>query len=136
MDLTSKHKHINTTHPFPPLISVPSMVIEGASGNLGEEEVPAGDAVASLVFFKQLCEPFHSDSVQCVHLPWSGPPDSLYQKGGPTVRKQEIRGVVAVFVVQSTKTKSCLTLCGPMNSSKPGLPVLHRLPEFAQIQVH
>ena len=32
--------------------------------------------------------------------------------------------------------KSCLTLCDPMDSSTPGFPVLHYLPEFAQIHVH
>ena len=30
----------------------------------------------------------------------------------------------------------CLTLCDPMDCSKPGFPVLHRLPELAQIHVH
>ena len=29
--------------------------------------------------------------------------------------------------------KSCPTLCDPMNCSTPGFPVLHYLPEFAQI---
>ena len=33
-------------------------------------------------------------------------------------------------------TKSCLTLCDPMNCSMPGLPVLHYLHEFAQTHVH
>ena len=32
-------------------------------------------------------------------------------------------------------TKSCLTLCSPMNCSRPGFPVLHYLPEFAQTHV-
>ena len=32
--------------------------------------------------------------------------------------------------------KSCLTLCNPMDCSTPGFPVLHHLPEFAQIHVH
>ena len=32
-------------------------------------------------------------------------------------------------------TKSCPTLCKPMGYSMPGLPVLHYLPEFAQIHV-
>ena len=36
-------------------------------------------------------------------------------------------------VVQSL---SCPTLCGPMDCSTPGTPVLHYLPEFAQIPVH
>ena len=29
--------------------------------------------------------------------------------------------------------KSCSTLCNPMNCRKPGLPVLHNFPEFAQL---
>ena len=33
-------------------------------------------------------------------------------------------------------TKSCLTLCEPMDCSTPGFPVLHYLPEFAQTHVH
>ena len=33
-------------------------------------------------------------------------------------------------------TKSCLSLCSPMDCSTPGFPVLHRLPEFAQTHVH
>ena len=32
-------------------------------------------------------------------------------------------------------TKSCLTLCDPMNCSTPGFPVLHYLPEFPQTHV-
>ena len=30
-------------------------------------------------------------------------------------------------------TKSCLTLCNPMNCSTPGFPFLHHLPEFAKL---
>ena len=33
-------------------------------------------------------------------------------------------------------TKSCPTLCNPMNCSTPGFPVLHHLLEFAQTHVH
>ena len=33
-------------------------------------------------------------------------------------------------------SKSCPTLCNPMNCSTPGSPVLHYLLEFAQIHVH
>ena len=32
--------------------------------------------------------------------------------------------------------KLCPTLCNPMGCSMPGFPVLHYLPEFAQIHVH
>ena len=33
-------------------------------------------------------------------------------------------------------TKSCLTLCNPMDCSTPGFPVLHHLPELTQTHVH
>ena len=33
-------------------------------------------------------------------------------------------------------TKSCLTLCDPMDCSIPGFPVLHCLPELAQTHVY
>jgi len=33
-------------------------------------------------------------------------------------------------------TKSCLTLCDPIDCSTPGSLVLHYLPEIAQIHVH
>ena len=36
----------------------------------------------------------------------------------------------------SSVTQSCLTLCDPMNCSKPGLPVHHQLLEFTQTHVH
>ena len=36
----------------------------------------------------------------------------------------------------SSVTQSCLTLCDPMNSSTPGLPVHHQFPEFTQTHVH
>ena len=33
-------------------------------------------------------------------------------------------------------TQLCLTLCGPVDCSTPGLPVLYHLPELTQIHVH
>ena len=36
----------------------------------------------------------------------------------------------------SSVTKSCLTLCHPMDCSTPGFPVLRCLPELAQTHVH
>ena len=36
----------------------------------------------------------------------------------------------------SSVTQSCPTLCDPMNSSTPGLPVHHQLPEPTQTHVH
>ena len=36
----------------------------------------------------------------------------------------------------SSVTRSCPTLCDPMNCSTPGLPVHHHFPEFTQTHVH
>ena len=36
----------------------------------------------------------------------------------------------------SSVTQSCPILCYPMNSSMPGLPVHHQLPEFTQTHIH
>ena len=36
----------------------------------------------------------------------------------------------------SSVTRSCPTLCNPMNRSTPGLPVHHQLPESTQTHVH
>ena len=36
----------------------------------------------------------------------------------------------------SSVAQSCLTLCDPMNRSRPGLPVHHQFPEFTQTHVH
>ena len=33
-------------------------------------------------------------------------------------------------------TKSCLTLCSPIDCSTPGFPVFHHLPEFSQTHVY
>ena len=41
-----------------------------------------------------------------------------------------------VSVHFSSVAQSCLTLCDPMNRSKPGLPVHHQLPESIQTHVH
>ena len=40
------------------------------------------------------------------------------------------------MVASCSVTQSCLTLCNPMDCSKPGLPVPHQLQEFAQTHVH
>ena len=48
-------------------------------------------------------------------------------------QKEQLHAKTAHF---SSVAQSCLTLCDPMNSSTPGLPVQHQLPEFTQTQVH
>ena len=41
-----------------------------------------------------------------------------------------------LLILLCTVTKSCLTLCSPMNCSMSGFPVLHHLLEFAQTHIH
>ena len=45
-----------------------------------------------------------------------------------------LRGKTSVHL--SSVTQSCLTPCIPMDSSTPGFPVHHQLPEFAQSHIH
>ena len=46
------------------------------------------------------------------------------------------RGVSLDILPYYSVTKSCLTLCNPMDCSTPGFLVLHHIPEFAQFHVH
>ena len=47
------------------------------------------------------------------------------------------QGTLYMCICQfSSVAQSCLTLCDPMNRSKPGLPVHRQLPEFIQTHVH
>ena len=41
-----------------------------------------------------------------------------------------------IYCVVRSVAQSCLTLCDCMDCSTPGFPVLHQLPELAQIHVH
>ena len=43
---------------------------------------------------------------------------------------------MCVSVQFSSAAQSCPTICDPMDSSMPGLPVHHQLPEFTQTHVH
>ena len=69
-----------------------------------------------------------------------------------TLGEAEVRGIIdwqfslvygQVFTFLRAKSEcccsaaqSCETLCSPMDCSTPGFPVLHCLPELAQIHVH
>ena len=53
------------------------------------------------------------------------------------LHQTRIVGLMYLSSVQfSSVAQSCLILCDPMNSSMPGLPVHHQLPEFTQTHVH
>ena len=48
----------------------------------------------------------------------------------------ELHGTHILAGSRCSVTKSCLTLCDPMDCSTPGFPVFHCLPKFAQTHVH
>ena len=53
------------------------------------------------------------------------------------LKKRPIKFPLSFRHVSSVQfTQSCPTLCDPMNSSMPGLPVHHQLLEFTQTHVH
>ena len=51
-------------------------------------------------------------------------------------QNQKDPGSVFSSVQFSSVSQSCPTLCDPMDCSMAGFPILHYLPEFAQIHVH
>ena len=59
----------------------------------------------------------------------------LSHKGSPEVWLVHVKQTFS-SVQFSSVAQSCPTLCNPMNSSTPGLPVHHQLPEFTQTHVH
>ena len=50
-------------------------------------------------------------------------------------RKSVSRSSIPTYQFSSV-AQSCPTLCYPMDSNMPGLPVYHQLPEFTQTHVH
>ena len=70
----------------------------------------------------------NSEFFHC-HLPPSTPAHRELLKTFSTLKKLNTYCCCSV-------TRSCLILCNPMGCSTPGFPVLHHLPEVAQIHVH
>ena len=70
--------------------------------------------------------------------------NSLQRSPGPVLQQREKREIESAtcMVVNclvphfSSVGQSCPTLCDPINSSTPGLPVHHQLPEFTQTHIH
>ena len=48
----------------------------------------------------------------------------------------ECQQLIKLLRIWCSVAQLCLTLCNPMDSSTPGFPVHHQLPELAQTHVH
>ena len=70
-------------------------------------------------------------------IPWTEEPDRLQSMGSQSWTRLHFHCVgKPVSVSCCSVAKSCQTLCDPMDSSTPDLPVPHYLPEFAQVHFH
>ena len=68
---------------------------------------------------------------------WTTRPDTADRTEDSTQENRELAKPVWYQHVQfSSVAQSCPTLCDPINSSTPGLPVHHQLPEATQTHVH
>ena len=88
---------------------------------------------------------FHSGSILPFHTRLK---HLLFCKATWTLQKPSVADEVNYPFLSSTSlllcssscccsvAKSCLILWDPMDCSMPGLPVLHYLPEFAQVHIH
>ena len=63
-------------------------------------------------------------------LQWPDASVGCHQEGALTLEEMPL------FCCCCSVTKSCLTLCNPMDCGTPGFLVLHHPPEFAQTHVH
>ena len=66
----------------------------------------------------------------CAHTP------SLIMYSNTRLQDKTSNAVVSMNTCFYSASKSCLTLCDPMDCSTPGSSVLHYLLEFGQIHVH
>ena len=60
----------------------------------------------------------------------------LKELGKEEQTKPEVSNREKVNVQFSSVTRSCPTLCDPMNHSTPGLALHHQLPKFTQTHIH
>ena len=98
---------------------------------------PMGSAHQASLFITNSWSLFKLVSIESVmpsnHLILCHPP-LLLPSIFPSIRvfsKEFFASVQFIWV-----TQLCLTLCDPMDSSTPSLPVHHQLPEFTQTHVH
>ena len=84
-------------------------------------------------FLYQLSQKGSPTILEWVDYPFSVPlPNPGIKPGSPALQADSLPAELPGKPI----AKSCPTLCNPMDCSTPGFPVLHYLPEFAQICVH
>ena len=95
-----------------------------------------------LPVFTSFCSPLTHSSVLAWRIPGTGKPGGLLSLGSHRVTHNwsdlaaAAHTATGAFCCFCSVIKSCPTLCDPMECSNPGFPVLHYLPESAQIHVH
>ena len=70
---------------------------------------------------------------------WLGLSVGALVLGSPSLAGEtcQLQIAFAMWYVQfSSVSQSCPTFCHPMNCSRPGFPVHHKLPEFTQTHIH
>ena len=65
---------------------------------------------------------------------WKQAPDFHDKYGNAVLAKESLSALPEGHI--SSVSRSCLTLCDPMDYSMPGLPVHHQLPDLTQTHVH
>ena len=95
------------------------------------EGPPVVESLACMFFPHQSGKGKTSENQNCGDKTWS----QLIELNGT-----ELSGLNNIFShfwrLCCSVTKSCLTLCDPMDYRTPGSPVFHYLPEFAQTHAH
>ena len=80
-------------------------------------------------------------SILAWSVPWTEEPGGLQSVGLQRVRHNSVTELFwneakYIWICCYSVAQLCPTLCDPMDSSTPGFPVLHHLPELAQTHVH
>ena len=100
------------------------------SGNWGRSRVGKLSRPTGKWWSQNLDLATHSRACSPCHCPMPSH-DVAHECSGLCLFQKDLLGGGCCLV-----TKSCPTLCDPMDCSTPDFPVPHHLPEFAQVHVH
>ena len=98
------------------------------AGDAGSESLGLGDPLE-----KEMAT--HS-SILAWEIPWTEEPGNPWGCEESDIIEQLNNSINKINTQFSSVTRSCPTLCNPINRSTPGLPVHHQLPESTQTHVH